>query len=237
MAILLDLYQSQQIDHGGKYFSIYRGIVLWLAFAQNSVPLVAFLSQETGRNGWTSDSSRLVRSLYTLGSCLRCENPGPLSGRGLEARKRFTVVCWNGSSDSSGTLFYANRVSFFLVSRSRSRRRRGVNCYATRCLHYHISDAICSRELMRTLIFPASSDPPLNCLLERFRMTFPMSKDRDGVVARAGFNRIWNFKRFFVWLNQRVVFWLQGFLLFSRWKVEVRRSWMIDAFDIGERRY
>lgn len=68
-------------------------------------------------------------------------------------------------------------------------------------------------------------------------MTFPMSKDRDGVVARAGFNRIWDFKRFFVWLNLRVVFWLQGFLLFSRWKMEVRRSWMIDAFDIGERRY
>lgn len=30
------------------------------------------------------------RGLYTLGSCLRCERP--LSGRGLEARKRFTVA-------------------------------------------------------------------------------------------------------------------------------------------------
>lgn len=35
-----------------------------------------------------------------------------------------------------------------------SRRvRRGVNSYATRYLHYHISDAICSRELMHSGYF------------------------------------------------------------------------------------
>lgn len=33
------------------------------------------------------------------------------------------------------------------------RRRRGVNSYATRYLHYHISDAICSRELMHPRYF------------------------------------------------------------------------------------
>lgn len=77
--------------------------------------LRCFLSQETG-----NPTRRRAEPFetYTRGSCLRRETrSGPLSGRGLEARKRFTVASSSGSSDSSGTLFYANRVSFFLVSR------------------------------------------------------------------------------------------------------------------------
>lgn len=49
----------------------------------------------------------------------------PLSGRGPEARKRFTVVslCERAATELSGTLFYANRLSFFLVSRRSLSRR------------------------------------------------------------------------------------------------------------------
>lgn len=61
----------------------------------------------------------------------------------------------------SGTLFYANRLSFFLVSRRalsrRSAPRRGVNSYATRCLHYHISDAICSPGINAPEVFRTSA--------------------------------------------------------------------------------
>lgn len=40
-----------------------------------------------------------------------------------------------------------------VTARLSRRERRGVNSYATRCLHYHISDAICSRELMHPRYF------------------------------------------------------------------------------------
>lgn len=48
---------------------------------------------------------------------------GPLSGRGPEARKRFTVASARAAAPRttlSGALFYANRLSFLLVSRCAS---------------------------------------------------------------------------------------------------------------------
>lgn len=63
----------------------------------------------------------------------------------VRKRSRGEKEIYRGGTASSGTLFYANRVSFFLVSRRLlNEGEEELTVPATRSLHYHISDAICS---------------------------------------------------------------------------------------------
>lgn len=63
----------------------------------------------------------------------------------VRKRSRGEKEIYRGGTASSGTLFYANRVSFFLVSRRLlNEGEEESTVLATRSLHYHISDAICS---------------------------------------------------------------------------------------------
>jgi len=76
---------------------------------------------------------------------------GPLSGRGLEARKRFTVAS-AVSGLRSGTLFYANRLSFFLVSRRALSPRRAKRSQLLR-------HALPSLPYLRCNLFPGINAP------------------------------------------------------------------------------
>lgn len=110
-----------------------------LSKVKPSTPSIArFFHKERGGRKRVDERHGEKRGLYTLGSCLRYERP--LSGRGLEARKRFTVAVRPPRG------FYSTPIE----SRS-SLSRRLLNegeeestVPATRSLHYHISDAICS---------------------------------------------------------------------------------------------
>lgn len=131
------------MNRGGKYFSIYREA------GRQGCPSGRF---SFARN-WQKrvDSLRgAIRSGVHVGIVSTLREPGPLVRKRSRGEKEIYRGLLERLLGLLGDPILRQSSLVLLGVTSRSRRRRGVNCYATRCLHYHISDAICSRELMRT---------------------------------------------------------------------------------------
>lgn len=99
----------------------------------------AFLSREKRRTKTDGQTPRREAWLVHVGIV------STLREAVVRKRSRGEKEIYRGGTASSGTLFYANRVSFFLVSRRLLNEGEEESTVpATRSLHYHISDAICS---------------------------------------------------------------------------------------------
>jgi len=96
----------------------------------------------------------IYRGLYESGCSSDYALGGPILRQSILVLLSVTVRV--GFSPLPPSLSFSLSLSLFVSSSLAACRRRGVNSYATRCLHYHISDAICCRELMQPRYFAAS---------------------------------------------------------------------------------
>lgn len=138
-----------------------------------------------GENGWTIATERLVHGwdrVYVARG--RCQE---------EVSRRERDLPWRYGLLGDSILRQSSLV--LLGVTSPSQRRRGVNCYATRSLHYHISDAICSTGINAHRYFlPPIPQPGIP--VDRPRMTFSMTRNTANFLVGFFFlysGMSWNF--------------------------------------------